>query len=385
MKEYLLRAIGFGCRRLKGIGSANLSVLMLCGFATLPVAAQDIAGTWQGTLEAGKDQRIVVKIAKVGSGWAGVVFNLDSNMAYEGRNTTQMSLNRGFVRFAIALLDVSYEGKLSADGVSIAGAWKQGSGDAHTLTLARVVGDAAWEIPKADALMANDADPDWEVATVKPSESTGANSGFQLNGPRIHVLRKTVEEMLLMSYGLHKKQIAGAPDWIATELWDVEGVADAPGKPALKQLQSLVRKILAERFGFKAHTETREMSVYAITVAKDGPKLTRSASDPNELISENESDNGGQTTMRMTNSTISEFAGVMNFYMERPVVDQTGLTGRYDFQLKWTFDESRVPSDGTAAPSLFTAMQEQMGLKLEPAKGPAEVLVIDHVDRPTAN
>jgi uncharacterized protein (TIGR03435 family) len=89
--------------------------------------------------------------------------------------------------------------------------------------------------------------------------------------------------------------------------------------------------------------------------------------------------------MRMTNSTISEFAGVMNFYMERPVVDQTGLTGRYDFQLKWTFDESRVPSDGTAAPSLFTAMQEQMGLKLEPAKGPAEVLVIDHVDRPTAN
>jgi len=308
---------------LGGAAWMTVAAAMLLGLGSAQLAAQtaqDIAGTWQGTLEAGKDQRIVVKIAKVGSGWAGVVFNLDSNMAYEGRNTTQMSLDRGFLRFAIALLDVSYEGKLSADGASIEGAWKQGNGDAHSLTLARAVGDAAWEIPKADALMASGADPDWEVATVKPSKSTDANSGFQLNGPRIRVVRKAVEEMLRMSYGLHKQQITGAPDWVATELWDVEGVADAPGKPSLKQFRSLVRKILEERFGFKAHTETREMSVYAITVAKSGPKLTRSASDPNELISDNEIDNAGQTTMRMTNSTMSEFAVVMGFYTERPVV-----------------------------------------------------------------
>ena len=372
-----------------------VEVAGLCGFSGAAVgggggaafgqAAQGIAGTWQGTLEAGKSQRIVVKVAKAGAGWTGVVFNLDSDMAYEGRNTTQMSLDGGVVRFAIAPADLSYQGKLSADGTSIAGAWKQGSGEPHPLTLARVEWDAVWEIPKGDVMMAKDVDPDWDVSTVKPSDPNDTNAGFQLKGQRIYIERMTVESMLKMSYGVQDKQIDGAPSWVATERWDVQGEADAPGKPSVKQFQSLVRKILAERFGFKEHTETREMEVYAITVAKGGAKLTASAGDPNGLMSENDHDNGGQRTMRMTNATMTEFALLMKFYMDRPVVDQTGLTGRYDLALNWTFDEARAPTDGSAAPSLFTAAQEQLGLKLEPVKAATDVLVVDKVERPGEN
>ncbi len=376
--------------RPRGLGKAGraVAVLMACGLATLAQAAQagqDIAGTWQGTTEGGKSQRIVVKIAKAGAGWAGVVYNLDADMAYEGRNTTQMSLDSGVVRLAIAPVDVSYEGKLSADGASMVGAWKQGSGDPHPLKLARVEGDAVWEIPKPDAMMAKDADPDWDVAAVKPSDPNDTNAGFQLKGRRIHIERMTVESMLKMSYGVQKKQIDNEPDWVGSERWDIQGVADAPGQPSVQQYQSLVRKLLAERFGFKQHSESREMAVYAITVAKGGPKLTASAGDPNANMSENDHENGGQRFMRMTNATMAEFALLMKFYVDRPIVDQTGLTGRYDFQLQYTFDESRAPTDGTAAPSLFTAVQEQMGLKLEAVKAPVDVMVIDQVERPSAN
>jgi uncharacterized protein (TIGR03435 family) len=223
------------------------------------------------------------------------------------------------------------------------------------------------------------------VATVRPSDPDDHSAGFQLHGRQIFIERMTVESMLLMSYGVHKRQIAGAPDWIGTERWDVKGVPDVPGQPSVKQYQSMVRKLLAERFGFQSHTETRELPVYALNVAKGGPKLMASAGDPNGLMDENDHDNGGQRTMQMTNASLGEFALVMKFFLDRPMVDETGLTGRYDFELKWTYDELRAPTDGTAAPSVFTAMQEQLGLKLEAVKAQTDVLVVDKVERPSAN
>jgi uncharacterized protein (TIGR03435 family) len=334
----------------------------------------------------GKGSRVVVKVSNAGdAGWRGVVYLLDSDMGYLGHNTTAMSVEGGIVRFTIAPIDVRYEGKLSADGASMAGMWTQGSGAAHALTLKRAEGDAAWAIPAPAEMMAKDADPDWEVATVKPSDPDGKNSGVHMNGRQVVIQRQTVESMLLFSYGIQKKQLAGAPDWIESDRWDVVGTADVPGKPNLKQLQSMERKLLAERFEFRSHVESREMAVYAVMVAKGGPKLEKSAGDPNGLIAENDNETGGQRVMHMTNSTMGDFALLLKFFVDRPVVDQTGLAGRYDFQLRWTFDESQVPTDGTAAPSLFTALQEQMGLKLEPVKAPADVLVIDKVERPSGN
>jgi uncharacterized protein (TIGR03435 family) len=357
------------------------------GLTGRPVVAQgarDLAGTWQGTLPAGKEQRVVMKIAKDGAGWKGVVYDLDSHSPSQARNTTQMSLQGAEVRFAIASIEATYEGKLIEDGASIAGTWTQG-GQARPLNLARAEGDAAWEIPKVDAAMAKDADPDWEVATVRPTDPSVTNASIRIDGRQFILENRTVETMLLAGYGVHKKQIADAPDWIRTERWDVRGVPDVPGQPSMKQMQSLVRKILAERFGLVTHTEKRELEVYALTVAKSREKMTPSAGDPNGLPDENDRENGGVRTMHVANSSMDDFALVMKFFLDRPVVDQTGLAGRYDFQLKWTFDESRVPSDGSEPPGLFTAIQEQLGLKLEPVKAQTDVLVVDKVERPSAN
>ena len=175
--------------------------------------AQDIAGTWQAAMQqAGKDQRIVVKISKdAGAGWQGVVYSLDANRAFEGRATTQMSL-QGQLHFVVAPIDSSYQGKLSADGATITGTWTQ-SGTAYPLNLARVTGDAAWEIPKADARMAKDADPGWDVVSVK-ARDPNANSNSQstgMKGRQYTMVNRTVEGMLLFAYDLHKTQIvAGA-------------------------------------------------------------------------------------------------------------------------------------------------------------------------------
>ena len=364
---------------------AAFATLIMVGLGP-PVQAQDIAGTWQGTMQAAKEQRIVVKIEKNAAGWQAVVYSLDSTMAFEGRATTQMSLQGAELRFAIAPIDSSYQGKLSPDGATVAGTWTQ-NGTTHSLNLVRATADAAWEIPKADAPMAKDADPDWDVVAVKardPNDPGNAQS-MSMQGRQFVIVNRTVEGMLMFAYGMHKKEIVGAPGWITTQRWDVHGVPDIPGHPGLKQAQILTRKLLEERFGLKVHKETKELGVYAITVSKGGEKMARSAGDPNGPPDENENSNGGVVTMRMTNMTMAEFAPDLGYFLDRPAVDQTALAGRFDFQLKWTVDESKAPADGSAPPGMFTAIQEQIGLKLEPVKAPAEVLMIDAVEQPSAN
>jgi uncharacterized protein (TIGR03435 family) len=150
--------------------------------------------------------------------------------------------------------------------------------------------------------------------------------------------------------------------------------------------------VLADRFGLKVHDEKRELSVYALTVAKGGPKLTKSLGNPNGPPDDNFSTSA---YMRETNTTMGEFAKAMQYVLDRPEVDQTGLEGRWDFLLKWTPDESQFTALGykippptenpNAPPGLFAAIQEQIGLKLEAVKALAQVLVVDKVERPSAN
>jgi uncharacterized protein (TIGR03435 family) len=233
--------------------------------------------------------------------------------------------------------------------------------------------------------MAKDADPDWEVVTVRPTDPAVTNASVRMNGRQMVMENRTVETMLLIGYGVHKKQIMNAPDWIRTDRWDIRGVPDVPGQPNIRQMQALTRKLLVERFGLTTHTGKRQMEVYALRVAKGGEKMTPSAGDPNGLPDENDRDNGGVRTMRVANASMGEFALIMKFFMDRPMVEQTGLSGRYDFRLQWTFDDSNALTDGSAPPGLFTAIQEQIGLRLEPVKAETDVLVVDKVERPGAN
>jgi uncharacterized protein (TIGR03435 family) len=234
-------------------------------------------------------------------------------------------------------------------------------------------------------MMAKDADPDWEVATVKPSDPNEQGQSFWVHGRHVTIGNRTVETMLLFAYGVQKEQIVGAPEWVRTEHFDADGVPNVNGQPNIKQFQGLVRKLLVERFGLRFHREQREMPVYALTVAGSGPKMEKSAGNPDGLASNQDHENSGQRSIQTKNETMGDFALDLLYYTDRPVVDQTGLSGRYDFTLRYTFDESRAPTDGSAPPGLFTAIQEQMGLKLGPVKAPADVLVIDKVGPPNAN
>lgn len=167
---------------------------------------------------------------------------------------------------------------------------------------------------------------------------------------------------------------------------------DGEGQPNDKQWKSMVQKLLADRFQLAFHRDKKELPAYALVVAKTGPKLTKSEGDPNGLP-------GlffrGLGVLPARNANMADFAGLMqSAVLDRPVVDQTGLSGRFDFELKWTPDETQfgalgmrpAPSENPdAPPGLFTAIQQQLGLKLDSVKIPVEVFVIDRVEKPSEN
>jgi len=239
--------------------------------------------------------------------------------------------------------------------------------------------------------MRADANPVFEAATIKPSESPAlslklSEAGiFQSSGT-------TVSFLIKFAYDLQARQITGAPSWLETEKYEVTGKPDQPGKPNLTQLKAMIRKLLADRFQLTVRQEKRELPVYAITVAKSGVKAVKNDSDPNGVWA------GGISPRSLSyqNITMAEFAAVLQqagTILDRPAVDQTGLgPAKYDLTMKWTPDAAPSQPGGTEraadnanAPDLFTAFQEQLGLKLESTKASVEVLVIDRVEKPSAN
>jgi len=231
--------------------------------------------------------------------------------------------------------------------------------------------------------MAVDAHPVFEIAAIKPSDPNESTNGFRADGRHIFIMNQTLMKMVTFAYGVQQSQVIGRPEWASTVRYDIDGVPDVEGGPNIKQLQEMIQKLMSDRFGLVFHRETRELPVYAISVTRGGAKLT-SAADPNGVSGESGLQHGTELTMRFTNSSIADFALNMQLVVDRPILDRTALAGTYDFKLRYTVDETRV-TDPNAPPGLFTAIQEQLGLKLEAVKAPTQVLVIDAVGRPSAN
>jgi uncharacterized protein (TIGR03435 family) len=357
-------------------------------------AASDLAGTWQGTLQVGKGLRTVIKITKDPSGvYKSVFYSIDQGGQPLPVPTT--TLQGSTVKMAIPMIDWTYEGKISADGKTISGTATQGT--PRPLDFTRATVETAWAIPEPPPRvppMAADANPTFEVATIKPSKPDAQGLGFRVQGRHFSTLNTNMSQILSFAYGVHPKQIVGAPAWFETDKFDISAQPDIDGQPNDRQLKSMVQKLIAERFKLTFHHEKKELSVYTLTVAKTGPKMTKSeATDSNGLP-------GlffrGLGKLSVRNATMVDFSQLMqSAVLDRPVVDQTDLPGRWDFQLKWTPDDSQFhgmganvppPTDAAdAPPDLFTAIQAQIGLKLEPTKAAADVLVIDHVEKPSDN
>jgi uncharacterized protein (TIGR03435 family) len=366
--------------------------LWMLAFAGV-LSAQDITGTWQGTLQAGRELRIVFKISKSeGKPLQAVLHSIDQGG--QGMPASAVALQGSTLKISVAGIGGTYEGKLSADGNAIAGSWTQG-GDPLPLNLKRATEATAWAIPEPPPRlppMPADADPVFEVATIKPTKPGEERKAFMVRGRQFSTINTSAAELITFAYGIHAKQIVGAPPWLESDKFDLLAKPDGEGQPNDKQWKTMLQKLLADRFQLKFHRDKKELSVYAIVVAKNGPKMSKNESDPNGLP-------GlffrGLGVLPAHNATMADFAGVMqSAVLDRPVVDQTGLAGRWDFTLTWTPDEFQFgglgahvprPADNAAAPSLFTAMQEQLGLKLESTKADAEVFVIDHVEKPSEN
>jgi uncharacterized protein (TIGR03435 family) len=234
----------------------------------------------------------------------------------------------------------------------------------------------------AQTPMAADAHPSFAVAAIRPHDPNLQSGGMGFNGERIAIRNQSLARLIMFTYAINPRQIVNAPDWVNNIPYDIDGTTDIPGSPNLQQHQEMLQKLFADRFQLKFHREQRELPVYAIRIAKGGPKLQPAT--PDEHLDEDTRGSDTDHTVIFTSAAMNNLVLGMQFYLDRPAVDQTGLTGRYDFSIHFANDEAHA-IDPNAPPGIFTAVQEQLGLKFEPAKAMVDVYVIDHVEQPSAN
>jgi uncharacterized protein (TIGR03435 family) len=264
------------------------------------------------------------------------------------------------------------------------------------LSAAVIAGPVAFGLMSAPQAKADH--PKFEVASIKPSRSSdpfmpgnvGPGGTFTTDGI-------SIKSLIQIAYDVRACQISGGPDWISSEKYAIVAKAEGPenerkvnGDQRLERFRLRLRSLLADRFRFQFHTGTKELPVYALVVGKNGPKLQKAKTKGSIAM--------GRGQLTAHSLSMADLAAHLSNQVGRVVLDKTGLQGDYNFTLKWTPEErsqqpfgpgpmaqNALPQPEANGPSIFTALQEQLGLKLESQKGPVEILVIDHVEKPTAN
>ena len=246
-------------------------------------------------------------------------------------------------------------------------------------------------IPPAHAQQV-DSPSEFDAVSVKPSDPNSRNGtvvGFTPGGG-VHIVNATVKDLIETAYDLRAFQIAGGPAWVDSAKYDVSGTPDPHGaaasQPGNINVRLKVQAMLKDRFQLQHHRESRSEPVYSLVVARGGIKPTalRETSSPHKGV------NSGQGTMIGEAASMNDVALKLSKLLGRPVVDHTGLSGNYDFKLDWAADAARSstdeqPQEGSLNASIFSAIQQELGLHLEATKGPVDVLVIDRVNRPSEN
>jgi len=376
-----------------------IALAALSGSASFSqLSAQNITGTWQGEIQPpqGKGLRVVIKVSTTDADkLAAVFYSIDQQSP--AIPATTFTRNGSAVKMTIAAANATYEGKLNAEGTLIDGTWSQGV--PLPLKLTKATPETAWTIPEPPPPpkpMAADAKPGFEVATIKPSDPARQGKVFTMRGQEVITINTTLSDLITMAHDLHRQQISGGPTWFESDKFDITGKPEVPGQPNVAQLKMMIQKLLVDRFQLKFHTEKKELSAYAITVAKTGSKLTKSQSDPNGLPGLFFGRGTPGMTFNVRNATIAEVASVLQGnVLDKPVVDQTGLSEKYDFLLKFTPDPGQMGGAGgppapaadslDAPPDIITAFQQQLGLKIENTKAQVKVMVIDRVAKPSEN
>jgi uncharacterized protein (TIGR03435 family) len=241
------------------------------------------------------------------------------------------------------------------------------------------------------------APPAFEVASVKPSDPA-QTIAIRRSGYRISTSNTSLQMLITWAYDVHSDRLYGKPKWLDAVRYDIVANAPQESKPVARapsqvsRLQQMMQVLLAERFKLLIHRETRELRMYAMVVAKSGSKIRLTEAGDN--MGQNPFSMPGRGRLIGTKVSTEMLAKALSDQLGHSVQDQTGLKGVFDFTLEWEPDAESIGADGAPAPSadvrtgasLITAIQEQLGLKLEARKGPVEVLVIDHIEStPTEN
>ena len=362
---------------------------------------QEINGTWQGKLSSPQapngELRLVFKISTAdGGALKALVYAIDRDPT--PFSATSVTLKGSTLQLSIQLLQSVFEGTLGGDGNTITGKWTQAA-NTLPLNLVRATAQTAWaipEVPPAPVRMPASAKPEFAVATIKPSRPDAPRGGYGIRGPDVTTTNVTVSWMIKLAYNVHANQISGGPAWLDSERYDTVGRSDTPGEPNRDQMKLMIQKLLVDRFALRFHIEKRELPVYAMVVARGGPKLSVSAGDPSAFPGIGFGREPGVISLSGRNTGLNGVAnGLQSNILDKPVVDQTGLTGRYDFQLRFTPDVNQLASfggleaantaDPNPPPDIFTAFEQQLGLKLQATKARVDVIVIDRIERPSPN
>ena len=244
-------------------------------------------------------------------------------------------------------------------------------GRRHFLTLA------------AGSLVLKGQSKEFEVASIKPSAPAPMGEvrmNMQITpGGRLVAEGMSAKFLIQYAYDVRDFQVTGGPSWMGALQWDINAKAESASTPDQTRMQ--MQALLAERFKLQFHRETKEMSTYALVVAKGGSKLKVSEVDGSDK------NKGGRMSMGRgqfggNGLPVGSIARALGQVLDHSVIDQTGLEGNYDFELKWK-PEQAPPED--PGPSVFTALQEQLGLKLESTKGQVEMLIVDRIEKPADN
>jgi uncharacterized protein (TIGR03435 family) len=244
----------------------------------------------------------------------------------------------------------------------------------------------------------------YDVVSIKRNKSGSVNVRFMVSESGINLTNTDAANLIAGAYSIKPDLISGLPHWSDSTRFDVEAKMSSDDVSAVKKLdmqhrestrKSMEQALLTDRFKLKAHVEVKQLPVYDLVISKGGLKIKEydpAASHPDTFKGPD-----GKPMLGMTHGSPTSFSGqavtigtltsFMEYHLHRSVVDKTGLTGKYDIQLTWAPDRDTPPDPSAAdtAPSLFTAFEEQLGLKLQPGKGPVDTLVVDQIEQPSEN
>jgi uncharacterized protein (TIGR03435 family) len=358
--------------------------------------AQTLEGVWQGAIvppNQGREIRMAFKITKDGNAYQGMFYNLEAGRQF---NLGAIVLQGSVLKIAVPGNGSTYDGKFEAEANSIAGTLTLGN-NPLPLALKRATAATAWELPPppvAPKPLPEGTKLEFEVATVKaiPAGQPGGG-GFNVTLTEMRG-RDTLAQLIAFAFVLHRSQISGLPGWAETERYEIVAKLPPGGDPTDAQLRTMLQNLIRSRFALSFHMEKRELAVYTIGVGKQGPAGVKMVKNSTSGV---RTGVRGLGKLNFQGTTMAHLASMLQLrVLDRPVIDQSGLTDRYDFTLDWRPDEFQFPNapapqraaaieaaDGL--PNLFAAFQEQLGMKLEATKAPTDVLAIEKVSRPSEN